>query len=646
LRKKEPHPGKKISPAKKVPVKSERNSFSGIIANRKYTFIIISILTLITYSGSFNNNLVFFDDNTMMDNISILKKTEMNMIKDSFRLDAMAGTKGMFYRPFQTFILITLSFIGGYKSYIFFLMMVHIINANLLFHLLSLFKFDSKKSFISAMIYSVHPLFTPIINWIPSIGDASVTLFILISFISLIKYFEHLKPWFLILHIGSFFFAMLSKEIAIFFPLICVLYLFLFKGFGSIRERFKDMIILALSWITVVGVYLYLRNTNMQSSETDIAQIGISTLIFNIPVLFQFVLKFFIPVQLSLVSMNSWIRLFGGLVISIIIIYLAFKQGKRNLVIFSAIWLALFLMPTLVFQHPNYDYLEHRGYLPLISIAFLLPSFKWTKYDDTVLILVIPLFCMLSFNRANNFSDPIRFYKSIIKNEKIPMAYNNLAIEQDNVQDFQSALIGFDQAIELEPSYVDAYINRGNLKAQRFNDFGGAVADYQLAIQLIKKDKTLKKDLAEYADIYNNMGTAKHRLNDPKGALIDYARAIEIKPDYAKAFYNRGILKAESLLDHEGALMDLNKAIEIEPEYYEAYINRGVIREINFHDLEGALSDYNKAISIKPGLALAYYNRGMFYKGINKNSTACRDWQTAANLGHVGAIQMLNSFCK
>jgi tetratricopeptide (TPR) repeat protein len=646
LKIKDQNSNKKPASAKKALSKPVRKNLKDIFIPNKYAFIIISVLTLITYSGSFHNSLVSFDDNTMMDNIRELKKSPINIFSDSFRLDAMAGTDGMFYRPFQTFILIALSFTGGHKSYIFFLLLTHILNACLLFYLMTLFNAERAKAFLLTLLFSVHPLFAPVINWIPSIGDASVTFFTLVSFIFILKYFEQQKLWFLVLSLTGFFFAVFSKEIALFIPVVIIIYLVLFKGIQKIREKYKDVLLLTIGWIFIVVVYLVLRKINLHSDETDIAKIGVSTFIFNIPVLFQFIFKFFLPVNLSLISIHSWIRITGGIILVLTLVFLAIKKGNHKSLIFSSAWFVLLLIPTLIFEHPHYDYLEHRGYLPLISLVFLLSSVSVYKYERIILFFLIPVFCILSFGRTGNFSDPIKFYGSVVKNEKVAMAYNNLAIEEDNIQDFQQALTNFNNTINLDPQYANAYINRGNLKAQRLNNYEDAISDYQKAIKLILANEFLQKDLEDYADIYNNMGTAKFRLNDIDGALNDYSKALEINPDFAKAYFNRGILKSEKANDYNGASDDFTKAIEIDPEYYEAYTNRGVIRETNFQDYPGALSDYNQAIKIKPDFALAFFNRGMYYKTMDDKINACKDWQTASNLGHSGALQMFNTFCR
>ena len=47
-------------------------------------------------------------------------------------------------------------------------------------------------------------------------------------------------------------------------------------------------------------------------------------------------------------------------------------------------------------------------------------------------------------------------------------------------------------------------------------------------------------------------------------------------------------------IDHQGAIDDFNKAIEIDPQYAYAYINRGIARKLII-DLEGACRDWRKA---------------------------------------------------
>jgi hypothetical protein len=87
--------------------------------------------------------------------------------------------------------------------------------------------------------------------------------------------------------------------------------------------------------------------------------------------------------------------------------------------------------------------------------------------------------------------------------------------------------------------------------------------------------------------------------------------AINLKPDYAEAFYNRGIILSE-LYYLDDALASYNKAIEIDPDYVQAYSNRGnVLQDLN--RINEALASNDRAIDIDPNYAEAYWNKSLIY---------------------------------
>jgi tetratricopeptide (TPR) repeat protein len=63
-------------------------------------------------------------------------------------------------------------------------------------------------------------------------------------------------------------------------------------------------------------------------------------------------------------------------------------------------------------------------------------------------------------------------------------------------------------------------------------------------------------------------------LGDKNGAIADYTKAIEINPQYAKAYYNRGIVKKDLGDKAMVPLRIIAKAIEVNPQDAEAYFNR------------------------------------------------------------------------
>jgi tetratricopeptide (TPR) repeat protein/V8-like Glu-specific endopeptidase len=198
-----------------------------------------------------------------------------------------------------------------------------------------------------------------------------------------------------------------------------------------------------------------------------------------------------------------------------------------------------------------------------------------------------------------------------------------LSAKQKNEQgNYQGALTDYNQAISLNPTYVFAYNNRGNLKHEKLNDFQGALADFDRAISLNPNN----------AETYYNRGSLKKKLNDFQGALADFDRAISLNPKLDEAYNNRGVLKAEKLNDFQGALADFDRALSLNPNHVFSYNNRGLLKENNLNDPQGALADYNKAIALNPNLAETYNNRGVLKKKLNDFQGALADYNRAITL--------------
>ena len=73
-------------------------------------------------------------------------------------------------------------------------------------------------------------------------------------------------------------------------------------------------------------------------------------------------------------------------------------------------------------------------------------------------------------------------------------------------------------------------------------------------------------------------------------------------PDYVDAYYGRGVAKG-GLDDYEGAIADYDRAIELKPEEAKAYDNREYIRVI-LDDYHGAIADYDWAALEPPTIFL------------------------------------------
>jgi tetratricopeptide (TPR) repeat protein/ADP-heptose:LPS heptosyltransferase len=170
-----------------------------------------------------------------------------------------------------------------------------------------------------------------------------------------------------------------------------------------------------------------------------------------------------------------------------------------------------------------------------------------------------------------------------------------LALHQQG-QLAQAQLI-YQQVLAKQPQHFDALHLSGVIAAQSKSP--------TLAMELIGKALEINPNNAV---AYYNRGNALKELKRVEEALASYDRAIALKPDYAQAYSNRGVALQE-LKRVEEALASHDRAIALKPDYADAYYNRGVaLKELK--RVEEALASYDRAIALKPDCAEAYYNCG------------------------------------
>jgi tetratricopeptide (TPR) repeat protein len=125
-------------------------------------------------------------------------------------------------------------------------------------------------------------------------------------------------------------------------------------------------------------------------------------------------------------------------------------------------------------------------------------------------------------------------------------------------------------------------------------------------------------------------GYAKYRLDQYKAAIEDYDTAINLKPDFASAYYFRGTAK-RSLGEYKAAIEDYGTAIDLKPDFARAYYFRGTMRgDLGEHFI--AIQDYDKAIRFKPDFAFAYLRRGIANYLLDRTWAAKKDWDIALEI--------------
>jgi tetratricopeptide (TPR) repeat protein len=173
---------------------------------------------------------------------------------------------------------------------------------------------------------------------------------------------------------------------------------------------------------------------------------------------------------------------------------------------------------------------------------------------------------------------------------------------------FRQALPYLDQAILLQPGFLEAYGRRGYayatlgmLEADHVAQQGyrmRALADYTAVIA-----QGLKRGLTS-AVWYNNRGVLFRQLQDNSQALQDFTMALQIEPTYISALQNRASVR-RALGDWQGALHDLTQVIGLEPQIGKWYCQRGQVWFRQEATAE-ARQDFQRCLALDPSLHELY----------------------------------------
>ena len=154
--------------------------------------------------------------------------------------------------------------------------------------------------------------------------------------------------------------------------------------------------------------------------------------------------------------------------------------------------------------------------------------------------------------------------------------------------------------------------------------------DYKKALTNLKKIKSKKH---QNVTLYFYIAICNYYLHSFEEAEECFEKAIELKPDYAEAYYNYAILLAKEMKNIEKANECFEKAIELKPNLAEAHYNYALLLSEELNNKEKSEYHYKKAIEFKPDYASAYNNYALLLSDkFNDNNSAKKCFEKAIEL--------------
>jgi pentatricopeptide repeat protein len=600
---------------------------------------LIIILGFAIYSNSVKGSFIW-DDNLLIRNNTYLRN--WSNISKLFSHDIRVSRGGLskFYRPLQM-----VTYMADYsiwkldtRGYHLTNIILHILVAICVFWLINLLFGDLLLSLFAGILFAVHPVHTEAVSYISGRADLLVSLFLLISIISYVKYISSERPIFSLSMGASFVCALLSRENALILPVLLVFYHYLFR----IKIDLKKF----LPIIIIPSAYILLRLTLLKPLLPE-ASTG-PAIFQRIPgflaAITNYVRLLFVPVGLHMeygkkaFTFTDPKVILGLAVLISALTYAIRKRDSNRLILFSVGWFLIALLPQSNLYLINAYMAEHWLYLPSVGFFLLLAGvlnsvWKTRAYGYVSVIIIIGLVAYYSTStiRQNRYwNNPLVFTERTVRlapdSAKARNYYGNVL---DKLGRKEEAMAAYKKAVELDPIYAEAHTNLGIL----YNEFGRT----EEALKFHKKAISIKP---AFAEPYNNSGIIYFRLGKHEEAISSYKRAVEIKPDFAIVYNNMAVAYGK-LGKTEEAVALYKKAMEIDSKCTEAYFNLGSLYgSLDRH--KEAIAPLKRAIETNPDLAVAYNNLATAYYYEGEYALAIKYCDRAKRLGYPVATQFLD----
>jgi tetratricopeptide (TPR) repeat protein len=424
-------------------------------------------------------------------------------------------------------------------------------------------------------------------------------LFLLLSFILFLKSTQEReagadtpKNALYILSILSFVVSILSKEIAIIFPLMLCLYLLTFRRPGA---KGRPYIYLA-PFAAIALLYAIARKTII-----DFSGISQSFFMAEFPFYIRILTTFkAICVYLGLIIVPFNLHMereiavarplaepysfLAALVVATLIIIVIWLNQRSRRLFFAGAWFFIALIPVSNIVPINSFIAEHWVYMPAIGVYMIAGVLIGRYFFD---------------GDADKTAPPARRVAGAIIVAALFAFYSILTMARN--RDWKDEITFFQNALKYSPNKARLHLNFGN---------------------------------------------TYHERDKKKEALQEYEKAIELKPQFAEPYNNIAGVYME-LRRYDEAKNYAMKALAIKPQLHQSLNILGILSEME-GNIPKAEECYLKAINATPDYIDCRMSLAALYMNYGKREKAIQQWKEVLRIdpNHKEARQLINRFSK
>ncbi len=637
-----------VQPVRQGAVKREKT----LVSERRQRLVLAAVLgvTALAFLNSLNGEFVYDDKVQVLKNPAIKEATNIpKMLTQSvwqFLNESDQEASGPYYRPLFN-IALTINYqIFGLEvfGWHLFSLVIHLAVTLLIYALARQWGLSRDLAAAAAVLFGVHPVHSESVAWVAALPDPLAAAFILTS---LLLYERHyygrgIGRYGLPLSAGLALMAMLSKEVAIAYPIFLVAR----EVFEPRGEGLTQIVSRALKrtapFLAMIVIYMALRYYVLgfiARPEPTAAGIPAGHVLLTLPsILLSYARMLFVPFPLAVMYGKTYVqsagdpRFWGAALAVAALIGAALwvtrgsPVGRRALAL-----LILFLLPVLNLKafradesllHDRYLYLPSIGFCLLISLAIgWLTARLAPRRREAVLgaaaALALTLFVLtVSQNRSWHSEDAMTGHALEVTGQW-PYLLNYIGAQYSLQNRLTDAERLYQETLTINPRYYDALSNLGDAYRTQAR-LDEAVSAYTRAIECG----------APYADTYYNLGVAYTSQGKNAEAEEALRKTIELRPGHVNALYNLGCVcdKQDKRAEAEEAYV---KALARNPAYPEPRINLAVLltRQGRYSE---ALDQLQAAQRFAPDHLVLLYALGDLYMKTNRYREAADSWNRLA----------------
>jgi len=443
-------------------------------------------------------------------------------------------------------------------------MLLHALNAALLFLLLVRATGASGRSLLAAALFAIHPLNVESVAWVAERKNVLCVFFFLLGLAAYGRYARKPTIARYVLLTSLFTLSLASKPMAITLP--CVLLLIDFwplrriQGWGSpsaagSQESFGTLVLekvplFALSAGSAVITLVAQHSGGAMPSSLEVPLLMRFTNAIQSYVIYLW--KALWPTRLAPFYPGSppvtWQVLLAATFLLAVSLSVCRARRKCPWLLVGWLWYLGTLVPMIgIIQVGGQAMADRYAYIPLIGVFVMViwglaHLFEGARVDPRLPFLaalaVVILLSVLTLRQLSNWRSSYDLWSHTLQvSTNNLVAEDNLGVELLALGRAEEALPHFQNAVRINPLDPLSHVNIG-ADDQGHGRLPEAIAEYTSVIRLTSDPKLLTV-------AYENLGAIYRQLGDFPKALESYQRVLQINPQETRAFMAIAVLRRE-----------------------------------------------------------------------------------------------------